>query len=376
MYSRNPDAPDFASTLNGYGEKEKIMKTWKIAVIPGDGVGPEVVAEGMKILKQVARMDGAFAVEDIWFPWGCGYYLKHGRMMDEDGMERLKDFDAIFLGAVGAPGVPDHISLWDLLLTIRKGFDQYVNLRPVKLLSGAPCPLKGVKKEEVNMTFIRENSEGEYAGSGSWLYRGKPQEVVIQDGVFSRAGCERIIRYAFETARRERRSLTSVSKANALNYSMVFWDQIFDEVSREYPDVETHAYLVDAASMFMVKDPGRFEVVVTSNLFGDILTDLGAAIAGGMGLAAGANLNPERRYPSMFEPIHGSAPDIAGRGIANPMAAVWSVSQMLDFFGYEEWGARILAAIERVLVKGEALTPDLGGTSSTQEVGNAILKEI
>lgn len=291
-------------------------------------------------------------------------------------MERLKDFDAIFLGAVGAPGVPDHISLWDLLLTIRKGFDQYVNLRPVKLLSGAPCPLKGVKKEEVNMTFIRENSEGEYAGSGSWLYRGKPQEVVIQDGVFSRAGCERIIRYAFETARRERRSLTSVSKANALNYSMVFWDQIFDEVSREYPDVETHAYLVDAASMFMVKDPGRFEVVVTSNLFGDILTDLGAAIAGGMGLAAGANLNPERRYPSMFEPIHGSAPDIAGRGIANPMAAVWSVSQMLDFFGYEEWGARILAAIERVLVKGEALTPDLGGTSSTQEVGNAILKEI
>lgn len=352
------------------------MKTWKIAVIPGDGVGPEVVAEGMKLLKQVARMDGAFAVEDIWFPWGCEYYLKRGRMMDEDGMERLKDFDAIFLGAVGAPGVPDHISLWDLLLTIRKGFDQYVNLRPVKLLSGAPCPLKGVKKEEVNMTFIRENSEGEYAGSGSWLYRGKPQEVVIQDGVFSRAGCERIIRYAFETARRERRSLTSVSKANALNYSMVFWDQIFDEVSREYPDVETHAYLVDAASMFMVKDPGRFEVVVTSNLFGDILTDLGAAIAGGMGLAAGANLNPERRYPSMFEPIYGSAPDIAGRGIANPMAAVWSVSQMLDFFGYEEWGARILAAIERVLVKGEALTPDLGGTSSTQEVGNAILKEI
>ena len=301
------------------------MKTWKIAVIPGDGVGPEVVAEGMKLLKQVARMDGAFAVEDIWFPWGCEYYLKRGRMMDEDGMERLKDFDAIFLGAVGAPGVPDHISLWDLLLTIRKGFDQYVNLRPVKLLSGAPCPLKGVKKEEVNMTFIRENSEGEYAGSGSWLYRGKPQEVVIQDGVFSRAGCERIIRYAFETARRERRSLTSVSKANALNYSMVFWDQIFDEVSREYPDVETHAYLVD---------------------------------------------------PSMFEPIHGSAPDIAGRGIANPMAAVWSVSQMLDFFGYEEWGARILVAIERVLVKGEALTPDLGGTSSTQEVGNAILKEI
>lgn len=352
------------------------MKTWKIAVIPGDGVGPEVLTEGMKILKKAAELDGTFTIEDTWFPWGCEYYLEHGRMMDEDGIERLKSFDAIYLGAVGAPGVPDHISLWDLLLTIRKSFDQYVNLRPVKLLAGAECPLKGVKKEEVNMTFIRENSEGEYAGSGSWLYKGKPQEVVIQDGVFSRAGCERIIRYAYETARKEKRSLTSISKGNALNYSMVFWDQIFAEVGREYPDVETRSLLVDAASMFMVKDPARFEVVVTSNLFGDILTDLGAAIAGGMGLAAGANLNPERKYPSMFEPIHGSAPDIAGKGISNPMAAIWSVSQMLDFFGYEDWGKRILDAIEKVLVKGGTLTPDLGGTASTQAVGDAVLTEL
>lgn len=352
------------------------MDKYRIAVIPGDGIGPEVLREGMKILNRAAELDGSFFFEDVWFPWGCEYYLKNGRMMPEDGIEILRDFDAIYLGAVGYPGVPDHISLWELLLTIRKSFDQYVNLRPVKLLNGAPCPLKDVKREDVNMTFIRENSEGEYAGSGSWLFKGKPNEVVIQDGVFSRTGCERIIRYAFETARKEGRSLTSISKGNALNYSMVFWDQIFKEVSREYPDITTHSYLVDAASMFMVKDPARFEVVVTSNLFGDILTDLGAAIAGGMGLAAGANLNPERRYPSMFEPIHGSAPDIAGKGIANPMASVWAASQMLDFFGHEDWGARVLNAIERVLVEGKVLTPDMGGRAKTPEVGDAIREEL
>lgn len=352
------------------------MKTYKIAVIPGDGVGPEVLKEGMKVLKQAAACSGAFSFEDAWFPWGCGYYLETGRMMPEDGIRILKGFDAIYLGAVGDPRVPDHVSLWDLLLKIRKSFDQYVNLRPVKLLKGAPCPLKDVAREDVNMTFIRENSEGEYAGSGSWLFKGKPNEVVIQDGVFSRAGCERIIRYAFETARKEKRSLTSISKGNALNYSMVFWDQIFREVSADYPDVETHSYLVDAASMFMVRDPARFQVVVTSNLFGDILTDLGAAVAGGMGLAAGANLNPERKYPSMFEPIHGSAPDIAGRGIANPMASVWAASQMLDFFGHEDWGKKVLDALEEVLEEGRSLTPDLGGTASTSQVGDAIVQRL
>lgn len=352
------------------------MDTYKIAVIPGDGVGPEVLREGMKVLKRVSELSGRFQFEDTWFPWGCEYYLKNGRMMPEDGIEILKDYDAIYLGAVGYPGVPDHISLWDLLLTIRKNFDQYVNLRPVKLLKGAPCPLKDVAREDINMTFIRENSEGEYAGSGSWLFKNKPNEVVIQDGVFSRVGCERIIRYAYETARKEKRSLTSISKGNALNYSMVFWDQIFKEVGNEYPDVETHSYLVDAASMFMVKDPGRFQVVVTSNLFGDILTDLGAAISGGMGLAAGANLNPERKYPSMFEPIHGSAPDIAGKGIANPMASIWAASQMLDFFGHEDWGKKVLDAIEAVLEDGRYLTPDLFGTSATSQVGDAILEKI
>ena len=352
------------------------MKTYKIAVIPGDGVGPEVLTEGIKVLKRVAELDGSFQFEDTWFPWGCEYYLKTGRMMPEDGIEILKEFDAIYLGAVGYPGVPDHISLWDLLLTIRKNFDQYVNLRPVKLLKGVPCPLADIPREEINMTFIRENSEGEYAGSGSWLFKNKPNEVVIQDGVFSRKGCERIIRYAFEVARKEKRSLTSISKGNALNYSMVFWDQIFKEISAEYPDVETRTLLVDAAAMFMVKDPKRFEVVVTSNLFGDILTDLGAAISGGMGLAAGANLNPEGEFPSMFEPIHGSAPDIAGQGISNPMASVWAISQMLDSFGREDLGKLVLDVIEAVLEDGVYMTPDLGGTASTSQVGDAIVSKL
>ena len=349
------------------------MRTYKMAAIPGDGIGPEVIAEGMRLLDAAAALDGGFRFDWTVFPWGCEYYLKHGRMMDEDGMDRLRGYDAIFLGAVGAPGVPDHISLWGLLLTIRKGFDQYVNLRPVRLLRGAPCPLKDAKPSDIDMVFVRENSEGEYAGSGSWLYRGKPNEVVIQNGVFSRTGCERIMRYAYELARREGRTLTSVSKGNALNYSMVFWDQVFNEIGREYPDVHTSSLLVDAASMFMVRDPGRFQVVVTSNLFGDILTDLGAAISGGMGLAAGANINPERKYPSMFEPIHGSAPDIAGKGIANPLATAWSASQILDFFGHPEWGRRVLRAIESLLTEGIDLTPDIGGTASTREVGDALI---
>ena len=353
------------------------MKTiHKIAVIAGDGIGPEVIAEGVRALEQAASADGSFAFEFTYFPWGCEYYLKNGRMMAEDGISQLKAFDAIYLGAVGAPGVPDHISLWDLLLIIRKQFDQYVNLRPVRLLKGAPCPLKDVAREDIDMLFVRENSEGEYAGSGSWLYPGTPREVVIQNGVFSRFGCERIIRYAYELARAQKKTLTSISKGNALNYSMVFWDQIFEEVGKEYPDVETHSYLVDAASMFMVKDPKRFQIVVTSNLFGDILTDLGAAISGGMGLAAGANLNPERNFPSMFEPIHGSAPDIAGQGKANPLAAVWSASQMLDFFGHGVWARRFIDIIEEILVEKQYLTPDLGGNASTSQVGDEVVRKL
>ena len=350
------------------------MKKHRIAVIAGDGIGPEVISQGVKVLDAMAKLDGTFEFEFTHFPWGCEYYLREGRMMPEDGLETLSKFDAIFLGAVGYPGVPDHISLWDLLLVIRKKFDQYINLRPVKLLHGAPCPLKDAKREDIDMIFVRENSEGEYAGSGAWLYKDSPNEVVIQNGVFSRHGCERVIRYAYELARREKKTLTSISKGNALNYSMVFWDQIFREVGEEYPDVKTYSYLVDAASMFMIKDPARFEVVVTSNLFGDILTDLGAAIAGGMGLAAGANLNPERKFPSMFEPIHGSAPDIAGKGLANPLATVWSASQMLDFFGQENWGARLLEVIEQMLVEGDTLTPDLGGNATTSQVGDRVVE--
>lgn len=348
----------------------------KIAVIAGDGIGPEVLAEGVKVLQAVSQVDGRFTLDFTHFPWGCRYYLETGRMMAEDGLETLKKFDAIFLGAVGYPGVPDHISLWDLLLVIRKKFDQYINLRPVKLLNGAPTPLKDVRCEDIDMIFIRENSEGEYAGSGSWLYPGQPNEVVIQNGVFSRKGCERVIRYAFDLARREGKSLTSISKGNALNYSMVFWDQIFGEVAKEYPDVKTHSLLVDAASMFMVKDPKRFEIVVTSNLFGDILTDLGAAIAGGMGLAAGANINPERQFPSMFEPIHGSAPDIAGQQIANPLATVWSCAQMLNHLGYPEWEDRLVGIIEEMLVEKQVLTPDMNGSATTAQVGDEVVRKI
>ena len=352
------------------------MKQHTVSVIAGDGIGPEVIAEGLKVLNAVADIDGGMKFDFKEYPWGCEYYLKNGKMMADDGLDRLRERDAIFLGAVGYPGVPDHGSLWGLLLAIRKKFDQYVNLRPVKLLDGAPCPLSGVEKSDIDMTFVRENSEGEYAGSGSWLYKNRPNEVVIQNGVFSRIGTERIIRYAFELARAQKKTLTSVSKGNALNYSMVFWDQIFNEMAKEYPDVATSSCLVDAASMFMVKNPKRFQIVVTSNLFGDILTDLGAAISGGMGLAAGANLNPERKYPSMFEPIHGSAPDIAGQGKANPLATVWSASQMLEFFGYPEWAKILIDIIEETLVEKRVLTPDLGGKATTSELGDEVVRKL
>lgn len=350
------------------------MKHWKIALIPGDGIGPEVVAEGVKVLNAIGQIDPQLSFSFSEFPWGCEYYVNNGKMMDDDGMKQLKEFDAIYLGAVGYPGVPDHISLWDLLLKIRKGFDQYVNIRPIKLLNPNLTPLKNKGEKEIDFLVIRENSEGEYAGAGDWLFKGKPEEVVLQTGVFSRKGTVRIIRYAFEEARKQKKTLTSISKANALNYSMVFWDEVFNEVSKEYPDVKTCSYLVDAASMYFVLQPERFEIIVTSNLFGDILTDLGAAITGGMGLAAGANINPEREYPSMFEPIHGSAPDIAGKGLANPLAAIWSVSQMMDFFGETEWGSTILTTIKELLANKEALTSDLGGTATTEELGEEFIK--
>ncbi|MEC5423048.1 tartrate dehydrogenase [Virgibacillus sp. C22-A2] len=352
------------------------MKTFNIALIPGDGIGPEVVAEGVKILKAIEEIDANISFSFTEFPWGCEYYLEHGKMMADDGIDKLKNFDAIYLGAVGYPGVPDHISLWDLLLQIRKQFDQYVNIRPITLLNDSLTPLKNRTGEDIDFLVIRENSEGEYAGAGDWLFKGKPEEVVLQTGVFSRKGTERIIRYAYEEASNSNRTLTSISKGNALNYSMVFWDEVFEEVGKEYPEVETYSYLVDAASLYFVTDPMRFEVVVTSNLFGDILTDIGAAITGGMGLATGANVNPEKEFPSMFEPVHGSAPDIAGKGIANPIAAIWSVSQMLDFFGEEKWGEIVLSTIKDLLKETEHLTPDLGGSFSTAEVGDRFVEKL
>ena len=347
-------------------------KKYKVAVLGGDGIGPEVCEAAKQVMRRVAERDGKLAFDFTDYPWGCTWYKENGRMMPEDGLEILKGYDAILLGAVGRPDVPDHISLHGLLIAIRQGFDQYVNLRPVKLLRGAPCPLKDVKREDVDMIFVRENSEGEYAGKGI-LEEDRAEQI----GVFTRKGCERVIRYAFELAVREgRHRVTSISKGNALNYSMVFWDKIFAEVTKDYPQIEANSLLVDAASMFMVRDPARFDVVVCSNLFGDILTDLGAAIAGGMGMSAGANIDPEGRYPSMFEPVHGSAPDIMGQEKANPMATCWAASQMMDHFGRPDLGKKILGAIEAVLAEGKYLTPDLGGTAKTSEVTRAILEQL
>lgn len=351
-------------------ERRTRVKNYQIAVIPGDGIGPEVVKEGIKILKMIEEKDPDLSFTLTEFPWGCEYYLTHGKMMDEDGIGELSQMDAIYLGAVGYPGVPDHISLWDLLLKIRKSFDQYVNLRPIQLIDHSLTPLKGKKEKDIDMLIVRENSEGEYAGAGDRLFQGTPDEIALQTGVFSRKGTERIIRYAFEEAQRSKRTLTSISKGNALNYSMVFWDEIFNDIAEEYPDVPTYSYLVDAASLYFVTHPERFEVVVTSNLFGDIITDIGAGITGGMGLATGANINPEKNYPSMFEPVHGSAPDIAGEGLANPIAAFWSISQMLDFFGETDWAAAVLSTIRSLVKQPHKLTPDMGGTATTSEVGD------
>jgi tartrate dehydrogenase/decarboxylase/D-malate dehydrogenase len=345
----------------------------RVALVPGDGIGPEVVDEVTRLLDAVGRLDASVTLSYESFPWNAEHYLNTGSMVPPDGLSRLASFDAIFLGAIGDPRVPDHVALRQLIFAIRQGFDQYVNLRPVKLFDGVRSPLAGRHPEDIDMVFVRENSEGEYAGVGGVLFPGGPDEVALQTAVFSRRGVERVQRYAFDLARRTGRRLTSVSKGNALNYSGVFWDRIFDELSAEYPDVETSTLLVDAACLHLVLDPGRFGVVVASNLFGDILTDLGAALAGGLGLAASANLNPERRHPSMFEPVHGSAPDIAGRGIANPLAAHWAAAMMLGHLGWPAWETAIVEAIGSVLAAGRVRTPDLGGTTRTPEVTDALI---
>jgi tartrate dehydrogenase/decarboxylase/D-malate dehydrogenase len=293
-------------------------------------------------------------------------------MMAEDGLDILRGYDAILLGAVGFPGVPDHISLRDLLLKIRQGFDQYINLRPVKLLPGIECPVKNKGPADIDMVFVRENTEGEYAGIGGFIRQGTAEETALQTSVFTRKNTERVMDYAFRLARNRGKKLTSITKSNAMNYSMVFWDRVFRELSERYPDIETQSFHVDAAAMYMVQNPEDFDVVVASNLFGDILTDLGAALQGGLGFAAGANLNPESKYPSMFEPVHGSAPNIAGRGISNPIAMIWTVKLMLDFLGHEREGTAIMDAVTEVLKYKEKLTPDLGGKGTTSGVGDMI----
>jgi tartrate dehydrogenase/decarboxylase/D-malate dehydrogenase len=353
------------------------MATHSIALIPGDGIGKEVVPAAQHVLDFTAKTVGGFRLKYTTYPWGCEWYLKNGKMMPEDGLEQLRQHDAIFLGAVGFPGVPDHVSLWGLLLPIRRDFHQYVNLRPVKLLNGIESPLRGKGCEHIDFWVVRENNEGEYSNMGGRLYAGQPQETVVQNAVFTRFGVERIIRYAFTLARQKgkQRHVTSATKSNGINFTMPFWDEMFKAIASEYPDCSTDSCHIDALAARFITHPERFDVVVASNLFGDILTDLGAAIAGSIGIAPSANINPEREYPSMFEPVHGSAPDIAGLGVANPVGQVWSGAMMLEHLGHAKAAQILMAAVEQVLVGG-VKTADIGGSASTDEVTEAICEAI
>ena len=349
------------------------MPTFQLNLIPGDGIGVEVMVEARRTLARLAgrRGDLAFGLRE--FDWSCGRYRREGAMMPADGLQRLADCDAILLGAVGFPGVPDHVSLRGLLLPIRQGFDQYVNLRPVRLLAGLDSPLKAGTPRSIDFVVVRENTEGEYCGAGRSEGAGTPDETAVQEARFTRRGTERILRYAFDLARRRRCRLTSATKSNALNHSMVFWDRVCAEVAGDYPQVALTSTHVDALTGFFILDPGRFDVVVGSNLFGDILTDLGSAMLGSIGVSPSANIDPQRRHPAMFEPGHGSAPDIAGRGIANPIGMLWSVVLMLEHLGLEDEARDLMAALETVLAARQVRTPDLGGTATTAQVVDAVL---
>jgi tartrate dehydrogenase/decarboxylase/D-malate dehydrogenase len=352
---------------------QEVEMKHRIAVIPGDGIGKEVVPEGMRVLEAAGRR---FDVEFTWtrFDWSCETYARTGRMMPEDGLDRLREHEAIFLGAVGFPGVPDHVSLWGLLIPIRRGFRQYVNLRPVRLLRGARTPLAGRGPADIDMVIVRENNEGEYSEIGGRLYAGTPEELAVQQAVFTRRGCDRVMRFAFELARRRaRKHVTSATKSNGIIHSMPFWDERFAAVAKDYPDVKTAQYHIDILAAHFVQHPDWFDVVVASNLFGDILSDLGPAIAGSIGLAPGGNVNPEKEFPSMFEPVHGSAPDIAGKGIANPIAQIWTGAMMLEHLGHPEAAQAVVGAIERIVEEGKILTRDLGGKATTTEVGDAVV---
>jgi tartrate dehydrogenase/decarboxylase / D-malate dehydrogenase len=346
---------------------------FKIALIPGDGIGKEVVPEGVRVLEYLSSRFH-FELEYEEFPYSCVYYLKHGVMMPPDGLERLKAFDTILLGAVGDPTVPDHVSLWGLLMPLRRGFDQYVNMRPVRLLEGVASPLAGRKPADIDYVVIRENTEGEYSDIGGRLFHGTEREVVVQESIFSRKGVDRIMRFAFELARsRPAKHLTAATKSNGIKYTMPFWDDRFEAIGKEYPDVRRDKFHIDILTAHFVLHPQWFDVIVATNLFGDILSDLGPATAGGMGIAPSANLNPEKQFPSMFEPVHGSAPDIAGKGIANPIATLWSVQMMLDFLGLHKAAKSLMAAIEAATAEG-TVTPDLGGKANTGQVTDRILR--
>ncbi len=361
------------------------MAKHKIAVIAGDGIGPEVIREGIKVLKAVEGLAKNLKLEFEHFPWGSEYYLAEGEMMPRNALDILKDFDAIYLGAAGDPRVPDHITVRELVLKIRFGFDEFANVRPVKLLEGVPCPLKNKMPADIDFVVIRENTEGFYAGFGGRYKKGTPEhskyakaskvfsnsdEVVIQEGVLSQIGVERVMRYAFDLTRSRKKHLTCCTKSNALNYSMVYWDEIFRKLAKNYPDVRTDFAMVDATCMWMVKNPENFDVIVAENLFGDIITDLGAAIQGGMGVAAGANINPNGL--SMFEPVHGSAPKYAGKNIANPIATILAGEMMLEQLGEKQAAKLARDAVQKVLRDGKYRTKDLGGISSTSEVGDAV----
>lgn len=348
-------------------------KSYRISVIPGDGIGREVVPESVKVLDAVAARFG-FALSYKAYDWSCESYKETGRILPENGIARLRDCDAILLGAVGFPGVPDHISLWDLLIPIRREFDQYVNLRPVRLLPGVPCPLAGKKPGDIDFWVVRENTEGEYSKVGGRMYAGTEHEMAMQETIFTRRGTDRIMRYAFDLAERlGRRHVTSATKSNGIYHTMPFWDERFAAVSADYPAIATDQYHIDILTARFVMTPEIFDVVVASNLFGDILSDLGPGVTGTIAVAPGANINPEREHPSMFEPVHGSAPDIAGKGIANPIGQIWSASMMLDHLGEPDAAAAVIAAIETVLqADGRPLTPDMGGTAKTSELGDAI----
>jgi tartrate dehydrogenase/decarboxylase/D-malate dehydrogenase len=351
------------------------MASFRIAVIAGDGIGREVIPAGVAAVEAAAR-GGGLSLTFTELPWSSDFYRQHGRMMPDEAFAELARYDAIYLGAIGAPDVPDRLSA-AMLLGIRQRFDQYVNLRPMRLLAGLTSPLANRSPSDIDMICVRENSEGEYAGVGGRVHVGTPHEVAQQSGVFTRAGIERILRYAFELAlTRPRKLLASATKSNALTYAMVLWDEVAEIVRTDYPAVEYRKYHVDALAARMITHPQTLDVIVCSNLFGDILTDIGSAISGSLGIAPGANINPQRTYPSMFEPIHGSAPDIAGKGIANPIGAIWAGALMLEHLGRRDLHDKVVSAIERVVANGKRLTPDLGGSATTKDVAEAIRTEI